>query len=131
MSIKRRLSVQEQNAKVRDRIRIRNIATWWKEGNRLPEPIEALARDQDITRESAILVDAGEMPLCYPHHYFGRFLTDAGDSWRYEVELNEKEDAVEVLEEWSVSEVEVNAHRKGTGKSFGFLCTEVLDEIST
>ena len=123
---KRQKNVQEQNAIERDRIR--RVALWWR-GNALPKPIEELAAQQGINRETAVLVEGGDHSTHWPHTYEGTFLTRSGEFWRYEIELDGEEKKIVEIEQWAQVPMEVNAHKRGTGKSFGHLCHEVLDEL--
>jgi hypothetical protein len=124
---KRTKSVQDQNAI--SKYQIMSVANWWNAGNRLPEPIESMIANSGITRESAVLVEEHSGPECCAHSYSGCFLTMKNEFWSYEVDLNHQETEIEYLEQWLKIDVEVNQHQKGTGKSFGYLCTEVLSEI--
>lgn len=123
---KRVKSVQDQNAITK--ASITSLANWWKSGNKLPDPIEKLAEQSGINRSTAILVDESSGPICCEYSYTGCFLTNDGDFWSYEVDLNDKETEIDHIEEWGIIDVEVNPHKKGTGKSWGYLCTEVLEE---
>lgn len=124
---KRVKSVQDQNAITKAEIMA--VAEWWKSGNSLPEPIEKLAAKSNINRSSAILVCEYSGLICCEHSYSGCFLTKDGDFWSYEVDLNDKETEIDHIEEWGISNVEVNPHKKGTGKSWGYLCKETLKEF--
>lgn len=123
---KRTKSVQDQNAISKHQIQA--VVKWWYSGNRLPEPIEKLVSESGLSRETAILVEEHSGPICCEHSYSGLFLTKENVFWSYEVDLNGKETEIEYLGHWEKTDIEVNQHQKGTGKSFGFLCTEILNE---
>ena len=124
---KRTKSVQDQNAISKHQII--SVANWWKAGNKLPEPIERMAAESGITRDTSILIEQHSGPICCEHSYSGCFLNKKYEFWSYQVDLNDKETKIEYLEQWLKVDIEVNKHKKGTGKSFGYLCTEVLNEI--
>jgi len=124
---KRQKNVQEQN--FLDRELIRQVAEWWEEGNKLPNPIEEKAKVIGIKRETAILVERGVFPECCPNHHYGCFLKREGVFWAFSIVLNQKEDEIIEIEEWHESNIEVNGHVKGIGKTWGFLCHEILREI--
>ena len=89
---KRQKNVQEQN--FLDRELIRQVAEWWEEGNKLPNPIEEKAKVIGIKRETAILVERGVFPECCPNHHYGCFLKREGVFWAFSIVLNQKEDEI-------------------------------------
>ena len=124
---KRKKSVQDQNAISKHQIL--TAVQWWANGNKLPKLIESMAEKEGISRRSAILVEATSGPVCCEHSYSGCFLSNNREFWSYNLDLNADETEIEHLKHWGKVDIEVNQYQKGTGKSFGFLCIEILNEI--
>ena len=124
---KRQKSVQDQNAISKHKIFI--CARNWLEGEKLPKPIEIYFSKRHINRENSLLVSYFKGSPLLQMDYSGLLLTNNEVFIDFEFELDKNEKKIEHIETFRSVELEVSAHLKGTGKSFGCLCLEVLHEI--
>ncbi len=124
----RRLDVQEQITVKKDSIL--NEAKYWRD-NGIPQPLEKIFKENGIEVEKSIILEyEQDFPGISTDE--GIVLTQDGKFYGFDADLNE--DRTELIELYSFIEVsdrfEVNEHKKGIGKTYGFLATEVLKELN-
>jgi len=128
MAANRRRNVQEQNAETKERIRA--LAASFKDAPLRFEWLIRLLQAQAMPVDQGILVSFAHVPEQCAEQYSGSWLTHEGRFFRFAV-LVSRTDAALDIEEWRdvTAETIVNPHLPGTGKSFGFLASEVLREV--
>jgi len=124
---KRRKSVQDQNAISKHSIL--TCAQNWLEGEELPKPIEVYLCQKGFNRQNSLLVEYHGGPAYCQMSYSGVLITNEEKFIGFEFDLNVRETNIEHIEQFGPIEIECSAHVKGTGKSFGCLSKEVLNEI--
>jgi hypothetical protein len=84
-----------------------------------------------ITPQTAILIDWSHLSAWCPHSYVGRFLTASGQFIDYEIELNDDQSALEHIDFFGdvTDQVEVLEHKRGIGKTAGWIARELLEEL--
>jgi hypothetical protein len=129
---KRQLNVAEQNALTRRRLL--EAAMWFRANiDKVPAPVLSFLSSQRVDLSEAIDVDFEDMSvLGLSGLYRGLLITPSGSFWRREVELNDARSELASVEEWRdvTSEHPISEHLPDVGKSFGFLCLDVLREIN-
>jgi hypothetical protein len=130
LSKKRQKNVQEQNTLTE--ASIRKSAVWFRESHDFPRTLIVLLEKKGINLETAILSWHDRMPFGGPSFAFrGEWVTVDGRFFHYEVEMDKKEKAIERVELEEMTEsTEVNEHKRGNGKTYGFLCLKVLQELN-
>lgn len=123
---KRQKSVQQQNALLK--YDIQRCVGRWLSDEKLPIPIEDYIAEQGYSRQNALLVryHEGDPRLQMSHQ--GLLLTNEQVFIDFEFDLDFAQNSIEQVLQFGVTDIEVNAHLKGRGKSFGHLCIEVLQE---
>ena len=118
-------NVQQQNADLSERIRDTALR-WAFRCDWLPSLL--LARGLDPG--DGILVELSQIPGQGGDHFYGVWLTSTKRFWRFEIQtpLDGGELVVDVFED-ATSEIVVSDHVPGTGRSFGALAIELLDEV--
>ena len=124
----RRLNVQEQITVKKDSIL--NEAKYWR-GNGIPEPLEKLFKENGIEIDKSIIFEyEQDFPGISTDE--GIVLTQDGKFYEFDADLND--DRTELIELYSFIDVsdrfEVNEHKNGIGKTYGFLAMEVLKELN-
>ncbi|WP_420460863.1 hypothetical protein [Neolewinella sp.] len=124
----RRLNVQEQIAVKKDSIL--KEAKHWRD-NGVPIPLEKIFKENKIEIAKAIVLKyEQDFPGISTDE--GIVLTQNGKFYEFDVDLNK--DRTELIELYSFVDVsnrfEVSEHKKGIGKTYGFLALEVLNELS-
>lgn len=124
----RRLNVQEQIALKKDLIL--NESKYWRE-NGIPKPLENICKEKGIEIDRSIIF---EYEQDYPGISTdqGIILTPEGAFYEFDADLNDNR--TELIELYSFVDVsdrfEIAEHKKGIGKTFGFLAMEVLTELN-
>jgi len=126
------LNVAQQNAITRERLF--NAAAWFRQhAHEVPAAVLAYLRAKGIDLREAIEVDFEDLAaLGMPDCYRGLVVTPQARFLRWELELDAAGVSVPASEVWRdcSPEYPISAHLPGTGRSFGFLCMEVLEELS-
>lgn len=125
---KRRLNVQEQIALKKDKILTQ--ARYWRT-NGIPSPLKLIFKEKGIDVEKSIILE-------YQQYFpgigtdIGILLTPEGEFFEFDVDLNSsKTELIELYSLTNVSEqFEIAEHKKGIGKTDGFLAMEVLNELN-
>jgi len=124
----RRLNVQEQGAVKKDSIL--KEAKYWRD-NGVPEPLNKVFTANGIEIEKSIIL---EYEQDYPGISTdeGLILTEEGKFYEFDADLNK--DRTELIELFSFVDVsdkfEIKEHKKGIGKTYGFVAMEVLNELN-
>ena len=122
------LNVQEQLIVKRDAIL--NEAKYWRQKG-IPLPLEIVFKENGINIKECILLDY-EQNFPGSSTDEGIVLTSKGHFYEFEADLNF--DKSELIELYSFIDVtkkyEISAHKKGIGKTYGFLAIEVLQELN-
>ncbi len=65
--------------------------------------------------------------------YRGEWLTQDQQFYSYEITLEPNDEHIDEVMEWEnvTDEVDQNPHSSGIGKTFGWLCIEVLNELNS
>ena len=126
---KRQHNVQEQNAVLKSKI-VAEATYWRREG--LPTPLEEKLISLNIDVSSCLVLDyEQDFPgICSDD---GTILATTGKFYKFEAELNSDRTKLVAwyeLEEIT-KEIEISAHKKGTGATWGFLAMEVLNELNS
>ena len=124
----RRLNVQEQIAIRKDSIL--KEAKYWRD-NVVPEPLKKVFTKNGIEIEKSIMLEyQQDFPGISTDE--GIVLTQDGKFYEFDADLNA--DRTELIELYSFIDVsdkfEVNDHKKGIGKTYGFIAMEVLNELN-
>lgn len=127
--MKRRLNVQEQNLLSKEGIL--KVAKYWRMKG-FPIALEVVFREKGIDLDTSIILD-------YEQNYPGRstdegiLLTEEGIFYEFEADLNP--DRTKLIELYAFLDVsnrfEICEHKKGIGKTYGFLAMEVLRELNS
>lgn len=125
---KRQLSVQEQNALLKDRIS--KAAHYWR-NNGIPKGLAEILGSKRINLKTCILLEySQDFPGCSIDE--GIIVTE--DEKFFEFELDLTKDRQHVIDFWAwkdlTMETEVTEHKRGTGKTWGYLALEVLQEMN-
>jgi hypothetical protein len=123
----RRHSVQQQNLETRERILI--VAREFRRDlSRFPGLIDTL-HAHSLDPADGILVDWHDVYEQDGIEYKGCWLTRQREFFRFEVLVPYDRAEPPVIEMWKevTDETVVSAHLPGTGKSFGWLALDVLD----
>ncbi|WP_196889836.1 hypothetical protein [Aureivirga sp. CE67] len=128
MKNKRRLNVQQQIELKKDSIL--KEAKYWRE-NRIPKPLEKIFSEKGIEIDQSILLNyEQDFPgICTDE---GLILTSEKVFYKFEADLNsEKTELIELYLFIDISDqFEINEHKKGIGKTYGFLAIEILNELN-
>ena len=130
LSNKRQKNVQEQNFLTEDSIR--TSAVWFRESSDYPKVLIDFFEEKGVNLETDILSWHDRMPFGGPSEAFrGKWVTIDGSFFDYEVAMDEKEKNIEWFE-WEdiTNETEISEHKPGTGKTYGFLCLNLLRELN-
>lgn len=124
----RRLNVQEQITVKKDSIL--NEAKYWRD-NGIPQPLEKIFKEHGIEVERSIMLEyEQDFPGISTDE--GIVLAQDGKFYKFDADLNTNR--TELVELYAFIEVsdrfEVNEHKKGIGKTYGFLAMEVLKELN-
>jgi len=125
---KRQLNVQEQI--VLKKHSIKTFAQYWRQHD-LPIPLMQLLASKNIDMNTSILI-------VYNHDFPGGYtdegiiVTPKGRFLEFWIDLNEDRTQLIDLGRWKdiTDEYEINGHKKGIGKTYGFLVLEVLEELN-
>lgn len=101
--------------------------------NEVPAPVLSFLRTQGLDLSQVIEVDFEDMAsVGLDGFYCGLIVTQDPYFWRWGVELDETRSKVISVEEWRdvTSEYPISERLPGTGKSFGFMCIDVLHELN-
>ncbi|WP_291727424.1 hypothetical protein [Bernardetia sp.] len=124
----KRLNVQEQNNKTKSRIL--SEAKYWRK-NGIPQGLEYFLREKNIDSNTSIFLE-------YEQDYEG-ISTDEGiivttenKFIRFSMDLNSDKTELIFLDRWEdiTQRYEISAHKRGSGKTYGFLTLEVLQELN-
>ena len=130
---KRQLNVAEQNALARQGIF--EAAMWFRANiDKVPTPVISFLRSKRVDLSEAIDVDFEDLSSVGLKGFFsGLVVTPSRNFWRWEVELNDEGSELVSVEEWRdvTSRHPISEHLPGVGKSFGFLCLDVLHEVNS
>ena len=124
----RRLNVQEQIAVKKDSVL--KEAKYWRD-NGVPEPLMKVITEYGIEIEKSLIL---EYEQDYPGLSTdeGMILTEEAKFYEFVADLNS--DRTELIELYSFVDVsdrfEIEAHKKGIGKTYGFIAMEVLKELN-
>ena len=128
LKAQRRLNVQEQNILKKDQIL--NEAKYWRI-NGIPYPLEQLFLAKGIHIDTSILLNYGQDSLGVSTDE-GMVLTADAFFYKFDADLNPNRTAL--IELYSFVDVsdkfEINKHKKGIGKTYGYLAMEVLKELN-
>ncbi len=125
---KRQKNVQEQNALLKNKIE--NLVVSYAENPNDYDWLISILHEHKLDPSDGVLV---ELACCFDQgpveNCDGLWLTSNKRFFSFEVELQYKTNKLQVLESWvEVTDiVEVNKHGHGTGKTFGYLAIEVLE----
>ncbi|OJJ18320.1 hypothetical protein BKI52_26235 [marine bacterium AO1-C] len=126
---KRQFNVQEQSLSKKQNIN--NFAQYWRQ-HELPAPLMQLFASKNIDMNTSILI---EYDQDFPggHTDEGIILTEGGKFYEFWADLDPDRTQLITLELWEevTKRYEINEHKKGIGKTFGFLALEVLKELNT
>ncbi|MES3004424.1 MAG: hypothetical protein V4787_27280 [Pseudomonadota bacterium] len=123
----KQLSVQGQND--RTRARIAQLAAWFAQPRRPVAWLPELLENRGLSSSEGILVEFSEIPEQNGSFCKGIWLSDSRRFWHFEIVVprgGPSAVSVEVFRDVT-SEISVDAHIPGIGKSFGFLAIEVLE----
>ncbi len=124
----RRLNVQEQIAVKKDSVL--KEAKYWRD-NGVPEPLMKVITEYGIEIEKSLIL---EYEQDYPGLSTdeGMILTEEAKFYEFIADLNS--DRTELIELYSFVDVsdrfEIEQHKKGIGKTYGFIAMEVLKELN-
>jgi hypothetical protein len=123
-----RRNVQEQNADAKAVIRA--AASSFNDDPLRFSWLSDVLLTNSLSPQKGILVSLSSIPDEGGELYSGLWLTSCRQFFKFSVLLPRNGSEVEV-EEWRnvTNEIIVEARRPGTGKSFGLLSLEVLDEL--
>ena len=125
----RRLNVQEQI--LVKKYKIYSEAKYWRIHG-IPKPLEQVLREKGINIDKSIILN-------YEQDFLG-ISTDEGivlttDGIFYEFDADLNTDRTKLIELYSFTDVsekfEIDEHKKGIGKTYGFLAIEVLKELNS
>ena len=124
----RRLNVQEQIAVKKDSVL--KEAKYWRD-NGVPEPLMKVITEYGIEIEKSLIL---EYEQDYPGISTdeGMIVTEEAKFYEFIADLNS--DRTELIELYSFVDVsdrfEIEQHKKGIGKTYGFIAMEVLKELN-
>jgi len=128
---KRQLNVQEQIALTQHNIE--QCAIFFRKNKDLPQVLLDYFVTQDINLDQDILVS-------YDRMYYGGEVAGYQGLWltcnhhfiRYLIFLDEEDSVIEEIDEWKdiTDEIEVSAHARGRGSTYGQLCVNALNKIN-
>ena len=124
----RRLNVQEQIAVKKDSIL--KEAKYWRD-NGVPKPLIKVFTEKGIEIEKSIVLEyEQDFPGISTDE--GMILSENGKFYEFDADLND--DRTELIELHSFVDVsdrfEIEKHKKGIGKTYGFIAMEVLKELN-
>ena len=124
----RRLNVKEQIALKKDSIL--KEAKYWRE-NGVPKPLIKVFNENGIEIEESIIIEyEQDFPGISTDE--GIILTEKGKFYEFDADLND--DRTKLIELYSFVDVsdrfEIEEHKKGIGKTYGFIAMEVLKELN-
>lgn len=124
---KRQLNVQEQNALTE--CAILSEALYWRK-NKLPMGLMKVIENREIDiRKSIILNYEQNFPGCSTDE--GIIVTNDGRFIKFEMDLSDENDNLVELYLWDSISVEINASKKGTGATWGYLALKVLRKLNS
>ena len=123
-------NVQVQNTVMRERIR--KEALYHRSHVTYPESIRRFFEGSGIHPEKDILVDYGEPDPYLEDNYVGVWITGQHRFISFEIKLGVSTlEIVSVVRWQDVTELlDISAHKRGTGKTYWWLCLEVLAELN-
>lgn len=124
-------NVQVQNSVTRERIR--KEALWHRSHVTYPDSIRRFFEGSGIHPEKDILVDYDEpVPnLEEQENYEGVWVTIERQFISFEIKLGTTLEIESVVRWQDVTELlDISAHKRGTGKTYWWLCLEVLGELN-
>ena len=124
----RRLNVKEQIAVKKDSIL--KEAKYWRE-NGVPKPLIKVFNENGIEIEESIILEyQQDFPGISTDE--GIILTEKGKFYEFDADLND--DRTKLIALYSFVDVsdrfEIEEHKKGIGKTYGFIAMEVLKELN-
>ena len=133
MNIDKLAKIKNLNTKEQNEITKFNIvktARLFLDKEGVPDAIHSWLKSKQFSKENCILVEYGQGPICCDHTFSGILLKENLEFWEFEVELNPENSGVSEVYSWKniTKEIPVSEHTKGVGKSWGFLCIQVLRE---
>ncbi|WP_160128641.1 hypothetical protein [Kordia antarctica] len=124
----RRLNVEEQIAVKKNQIF--SEAKYWRI-NGIPQPLRQIFLEKGVDIDKSIIIE-------YEQNFHGIstdegiILTPHAEFFKFDVDLNS--DKTELIELYSLTNIsvkfEINEHKKGIGKTYGFLAMKVLRELN-
>lgn len=125
---KRQLNVQEQNAVLKNSILCE--AYYWRK-NEIPEGLCKSMAERGIDSKKCLLLDyEQDYPGCSTD--FGKVVAEDGRFYEFDIDMSTDRKKVIELYEWKeiTNSIEINAHKPGTGATWGYLALEVLSELN-
>jgi hypothetical protein len=123
------LNVQQQNASAKAKIQ-RTVAAFQCRSPFLAW-LPAVLASHGLSPEAGALVRLSEIPEQEGNLFSGVWLTQSREFWEFEVVVSRSTGAVVAVERFenTTPSVTVSAHQPDTGKSFGCLALEVLNNV--
>ncbi|WP_154724489.1 hypothetical protein [Thiothrix nivea] len=96
-----------------------------------PQWLIDLITSNGFSFDSGILIRLTSIPEQEGDYFSGLWLTNSHEFWQFSVIVNRTDKTLIGVDSFNniTSTVVISAHTKGTGKSFGYLAIEVLDEL--
>ncbi|MBY6192136.1 hypothetical protein KUV22_17070 [Microbulbifer agarilyticus] len=122
------LNTREQNEI--SKFNIAKIAKLFHDTEIFPDAIRCWLKSNNFSKDNSILVEFGQGPICCDSTFSGTLLNEELEFWEFEIELDAKSGNIVEIYDWKniTKEISVTEHAKGVGKSWGFLCVQVLRE---
>lgn len=125
-------NVQKQNALLRESIL--KAALWHRRQVTYPDSIRRFFEGSGIRPETDILVDFDE-PSPYTEEqetYEGVWVTANRSFISFEIQLGKSTEEIVHVIRWQdiTTSLAICAHKRGTGKTYWWLCLEVLEELN-
>lgn len=130
MTARERRNVQEQNREALSSIQ--QIARSFRTDPKGHQWLVDTLTTHSQSPKHGILVRLHQVPDQLGDVCEGMWLTDDRQFFRFSVLLPRARGEKMVIEDWRnvTEEVEINAHKPGTGKTFGYLAFEAQDALS-
>jgi len=128
---KRHLTVHEQSTLTR--YSIEQSACSFRMHPLLPDVLLQFFVQQGIHLQRDILTNSDRMPFGGEQEaYRGQWLTCSHRFFNYVLFLDETNTHIEEVARWAdvTDTILISAHEKGIGKSYGYLCQEVLHQLN-
>lgn len=129
---KRQVNVQEQNSLTKHTIM--QFAVDFRKSRNLPEALIKFFEENGIDTNLSILTWHDTMSFGgSTEAYRGEWLTQDKQFYSYEITLDPNDEFIDDVLQWEniTDEVDLNQHSKGIGKTSGWLCIEVLNELNS